>query len=160
MKLRKSWKEKLEDSKDLPRVTSIPARMIARWGKGTLVIPAPKEVDEMMRLVPRRKLTTINQIRVALAEKHRTTIACPMTTGIFAWIAANAAEEEMAARPKARVTPYWRTLKVGGALNEKYPGGVDRQMQQLEAEGHTIIKKGKDHVVADYEKKLVDFSIE
>lgn len=160
MKLRKSWKEKLEDSKDLPRVTSIPARMIARWGKGTLVIPAPKEVDEMMRLVPRRKLTTINQIRVALAEKHRTTIACPMTTGIFAWIAANAAEEEMAARPKARITPYWRTLKAGGALNEKYPGGVDRQRQQLEAEGHTVIKKGKDHVVADHEKKLVDFSIE
>ncbi len=157
MKTRKSWKEKLEDSKDLPRVISIPARMKAKWGNGTMVIPAPKEVDEIMRRVPRKKLTTVNQVRAALAEKHDTTMACPMTTGIFAWIAANAAEEEIIARPKGRVTPYWRTLKTGGVLNEKYPGGVERQRQQLEAEGHTIIKKGKDHVVADHEKKLFDF---
>jgi hypothetical protein len=159
MKTRKSWKEKLEDSKDLPRVIAIPARMKAKWGKGTMVIPAPKEVDEMMRRVPRKKLATVNQVRTALAQKHKTTMACPMTTGIFAWIAANAADEEIAARPKARVTPYWRTLKAGGVLNEKYPGGVDRQRQQLQAEGHTVVKKGRDHFVADHEKKLFDFGV-
>jgi hypothetical protein len=158
MKTRKSWRDKLEDSKDLPKVVKIPERMKAKWGKGTLVIPAPKAVDEMMRRVPRRKVTTVNQIRTALAKKHSTTIACPMTTGIFAWIAANAAEEEVAARPKARITPYWRTLKAGGVLNEKYPGGIDRQKQRLEAEGHTVIRKGKNHVVADLEKSLFDFS--
>lgn len=157
MKTRKSWKEKLEDSKDLPRVTNIPERMKGTWGKGTLVIPAPQEVDELMRRVPKRKVTTVNQIRAALAEKHSTTVACPMTTGIFAWIAANAADEERAARPKARVTPYWRTLKTGGVLNEKYPGGVARQKQQLEAEGHSIVKKGKNHIVADLEASLFDF---
>ena len=124
MKARKTWRETLEDGKDLPRVTKIPVRMKAAWGKGTLVIPAPKEVDELMRRVPKRKVTTVNQIRAALAEKHRTTIACPMTTGIFVWIAANAANEERAGRPKVRVTPDWRTLKAGGVLSEKYPGGV------------------------------------
>jgi hypothetical protein len=158
MKTRKSWRDKLEDSKDLPKVVKIPERMKAKWGKGTLVIPAPKEVDEMMRRVPKRKVTTVNQIRAALAERHSTTMACPMTTGIFAWIAANAAEETIAARPKARVTPYWRTLKSGGVLNEKYPGGIERQRQHLEAEGHTVIRKGKDHVVTDHEKKLFDFN--
>src|SRR5204863_9165916 len=126
-------------------------------GGGTLVIPAPKEVDEMMRRVSKGKVTTINHIRVALARKHGATIGCPMTTGIFAWIAANAAEEEVAAKPKARVTPYWRTLKTGGILNEKYPGGVDRQKERLEAEGHTVVKKGKNHLVVDHEKKLFAF---
>ena len=157
MKTRKSWREKLEDSKDLPRVASIPERMKAKWGGGTLVIPAPKEVNEMMRRVPRRRITTINQIREVLAEKHRADIACPMTTGIFAWIAANAAEEEAAAKPKARITPYWRTLKAGGLLNDKYPGGIDQQKARLEAEGHKVIKKGKNHVVLDHEKKLFEF---
>ena len=159
MKARKSWREKLADSKDLPRVEVIPDRMKTRWGGGTLVIPAPKEVDEMMRRVPKGKVTTINHIRAALARKHRATIGCPMTTGIFAWISANAAEEVAAAKPKARVTPYWRTLKTGGLLNEKYPGGVARQKQRLKAEGHAVVKKGKYLAVLDLDESIFDFGI-
>ena len=57
------------------------------------VIPAPLEVDTMMRAVPHGKVTTINQIREALAHKHGATIGCPITTGIFTWISAHAADE-------------------------------------------------------------------
>lgn len=158
MKKKKTWREKLEDSKDLPKVEIIPDRMTAQWGKGTLVIPAPKEVDELMRRVPKGKLTTINELRAALASKHRATIACPITTGIFAWISAHAAEELRATKPKARITPYWRTLKTGGLLNEKYPGGVVQQRRLLEAEGHSIRSKGKHYQVVDSDRSLFDFS--
>lgn len=157
MKSKKSWKEKLYDSKDLPKVEKVPARLRPRWGTGTFVIPAPLEVDELMKRVPRRKLTTVNEIRSALASKHKANLACPITTGIFAWIAAHAAEEEVAAKPRARITPYWRTLKTGGLLNEKYPGGVEQQKARLEAEGHKIMTKGKKVVVVDHEKKLFKF---
>ena len=159
MRSRKSWREKLDDSKDLPRVQVIPDRMKTKWGRGTLVIPAPKEVDEMMRQVAKGRVTTINHIRAAIAKKHGATIGCPLTTGIFAWIAANAAEEVTAAKPNARVTPYWRTLKTGGVLNEKYPGGIARQKQRLKAEGHNVIKRGARHVVEDIEKSLFDFGV-
>ena len=67
MPKKRSWSEKLKDSKDLPRVEKIAAKMSKRWGTGTVVIPAPLEVDEIMRGVPEGKLVTINQIRVALA---------------------------------------------------------------------------------------------
>ena len=108
-----------------------------------------------MKKVPKGKLTTINKIREALAKRHGATIACPITTGIFARIASEVAEEELAGGKK-RVTPYWRTLKEGGLLNEKYPGGFQRQIERLEAEGHTIVPKGKKNFkVLDYEKKLV-----
>lgn len=153
MKKRKSWQEKLADSKDLPKVVEIDGRMSKRWGEGTVVIPAPIEVDEVMKAVPKGKLITINEIRKRLARKHKATIGCPITTGIFAWIAAHAAEESVAAGKK-RVTPYWRTLKVGGQLNEKYPGGIDGVRKQLEAEGHTVIQKGKRFLVRDFEKAL------
>ncbi len=89
----KSWREKLADNKDFPKVVEITERMSKRWGTGTCVIPAPIEVDEIMRKVPRGKLITINEIREILAEKHGASIACPMTTGIFAWVAAHAAVE-------------------------------------------------------------------
>ena len=112
------------------------------------MIPAPIEVDELMRRVPRGKLTTIDQLRAKLARRHGATIACPITTGIFAWIAAHAADE--AERDgKKRVTPYWRTLKTGGELNAKYPGGVANLARRLKDEGHQIVRKGKRVFVAE-----------
>jgi len=131
-------------------VEPITPNMSARWGKGTVVIPSPKEVDALMRRVPRGRLTTINQIRSSLARRHRATIGCPITTGIFAWIAANAAEEA-AAEGSRRITPYWRTLKEGGQLNEKYPGGIPALARHLRAEGHRIVKRGRKFFVAEFE---------
>jgi len=153
-KQRKSWQEKLADNKGLPKVEQITDKMSKRWGTGTVVIPAPKEVDEIMKKVPEGKLITINEIRAILAQKHGATIGCPITTGIFAWIAAHAAEEE-AAGGRQNTTPYWRTLKSGGELNEKYPGGIGNLKTLLEAEGHKIVQKGKKYVVEDFEKYLV-----
>ena len=153
MKTRKSWRAKLADSKGLPKVGRITGNMTTRWGTGTMVIPAPKEVDALMKKVPSGKLVTINEIRARLAKRHHTSIACPITTGIFAWIAAHAAEEAAAAG-KSNVTPYWRTLKSRGQLNEKYPGGIPLLKKRLEAEGHTVIQRGKRYFVADFEKSL------
>ncbi len=136
-KPRKTWREKLADSKDLPRVVENTGKMSTRWGTGSVCIPAPIEVDEIMGKVPRGKLITINQIREIVAQKHGATIGCPLTTGIFANIVAHAAEEA-AAEGKVNITPYWRTLKSKGELNEKYPGGVEAQAAHLREEGHTI----------------------
>jgi len=154
MKLRISWQKKLADDKGLPKVEKITRKMSTRWGTGTVVIPAPGEVDEIMKKVPKGKLITINQIRLMLAQRHKATIACPITTGIFASIAAHAAAEA-AAEGKKRITPYWRTLKAEGIINEKYPGGLEAQKRLLEKEGHRVAQKGKKHVVVDFEKHLV-----
>lgn len=154
--LKISWLKKLEDDKDLPKVIEIDEKMSKRWGTGTCVIPAPREVNEIMSKVPKGKLLTINQIREILAKKHGATIGCPITTGIFAWISANAAEE-LKKEGKKRITPYWRTLKTGGIINEKYPGGVKAQKKLLEDEGHKIIQKGKKYKVEDFEKRLMKF---
>lgn len=159
MKKKASWQEKLADSKDLPKVERIDEKKSKRWGSGTYAIPAPIEVDEIMRRVPKGKLITINEIRQILAKKHKATIGCPITTGIFSWIAANAADE-MEKEGAKRITPYWRTLKTGGILNEKYPGGLANLKRRLKAEGHTIIRKGKSKqfMVKDFEESVVDLA--
>lgn len=151
---KKSWREKLADSKGLPRVEPITERMSRRWGTGTIVIPAPTEVDEIMRQVPEGKLITVNDIRNVLAKKHEATIGCPITTGIFAMIAAHVACEELG-EGKTNVTPYWRTLKSDGEINPKYPGGVEDQKARLESEGHRVIRKGKKYLVEGYERRLI-----
>ena len=159
VKKSKTWQEKLVDNKDLPKIIECEekGKFGPRWGLkagDTLIIPAPIEVDEIMKNVRKGKLITTNEIRKILATKHRTTSACPMTTGIFTWIAAHAAEEAKC-EGKENITPYWRTLKTDGVINPKYPGGIEAQKKLLENEGYKVAQSGKKYVVIDYEKHLV-----
>ena len=151
---KKTWKEKLNNSNNLPKVEEIPPHLKKKWGEGTLVVPAPIEVDEIMKQVPKGKVITISEIRKMLAGKHNATIGCPLTTGIFVNISAHAAEEYKLEGVKS-TTPYWRTLRSGGELNEKFPGGIQRQKELLEDEGHRVIQKGKKYKVENYELSLI-----
>jgi len=153
MKTKKSWREKLADDKGLPKICKVAGKLTKRWGTGTFVIPAPREVNALMQQVPRGRVVTINELRAALARKHKTDFACPITTGIFSWITAHAAAEAEAGGAK-RITPYWRTLKAGGEINPKYPGGVRAVARRLRSEGHKVIQKGKRFLALDYEQKL------
>jgi hypothetical protein len=139
---KKSWREKLADSKDLPKTGTATGALSRRWGTGTFVVPAPLEVDGLMKQVPKGRVVTINDLRAALAKRHQVNFTCPITTGIFSWIAANAAAEAEAAGAR-RITAYWRTLKNGGVVNAKYPGGAEAVAGRLQAEGHKILHKGK-----------------
>jgi alkylated DNA nucleotide flippase Atl1 len=150
---RKTWREKLADDKNLPRVIRVSGAAAKRWGGTTMAIAAPREIDALMRTVPRGRVTTINELRAAIAKKHRAEAACPITTGIFSWIAANAAEEAAEAGAK-KITPYWRTLKSSGELNAKFPGGISNQQRKLATEGHAFVTRGTRIFVRDYEKAL------
>lgn len=155
MKKKKTWQEKLHENKDLPRLIEF-GKTPKNWPEGLYIIPAPVEVDKIMKQVPEGKLITINQIREILAKKHKADYACPITTGIFAWVAANAAKEQ-AIEGKKDTTPYWRTLKTDGILNGKYPGSIDGQRKLLEKEGHKIIRKGKSKnlIVENFQNSLI-----
>jgi len=153
---KRTFREKLADPKDLPRVERLRGAMRRQLGPGTIVLPSPAEVDGLMRRVPRGRVATVNQLRAVLAARHGTTTACPIVTGILARIAAGAAGEEEALGRK-RVTPYWRTLKEGGELNPKYPGGLAGQRRRLRVEGHRVISRGKRLFVADHDRVLARF---
>jgi alkylated DNA nucleotide flippase Atl1 len=103
-----------------------------------MLIATPLLVDELVNRIPKGKLATVTQLMGRLARDHQCDTTCPMTTGIFLRIVAETAEEDMAAGKK-RVTPYWRVLKTAGRLNEKYPGGVNRQAGHLRSEGHKVV---------------------
>jgi hypothetical protein len=137
MKTRKSWREKM-DNPNLPKLVAIPPRMQKRFGTGTMLVPSPREVEALIRNVRKGSVTTVSRIRESLAGKHFADVTCPLTTGIFVRIAAEAAEEDAGAG-KSKITPYWRVLKDDGSLNPKFPGGVQRQAENLREEGHRIL---------------------
>jgi hypothetical protein len=107
-----------------------------------------------MKQVPYGKLITIVEICKRIAKQHSVPACCSLTTGIFIMTAANAAEEANR-EAKSLDIPYWRTLKSGGFLNAKYPGGQEGHKRLLEQEGHKVIQKGKCFLVQDFQKYLV-----
>ena len=98
----------------------------------------PLYYDALMRQVPPGRLTTVGELRGLLARRAGADFTDPITAGIFVSIAAWASFQR-----GTDETPYWRTLKAGGELNPKYPGGVQAQRQRLEAEGHTVAARGR-----------------
>jgi alkylated DNA nucleotide flippase Atl1 len=151
MKSRTSWREKLERPQE-PRVIGIPPKM-SHFGKGTMLIPTPKMVDGLIRKVPKGKLVTVGELRRKMAADFEGNVTCPLTTGIFVRIAAEAAEEDRA-NGRQRLTPYWRVIKDDGSLNPKFPGGPEQQARRLRGEGFAFIRKGKASVVKQFEQRL------
>lgn len=151
MKSRTSWREKLEKPQE-PRVVDVPPKM-SRFGKGRMLIPTPKLVDELIRKVPKGKLVTVGELRRKLAARFEADVTCPLTTGIFVRIVAEAAEEDRA-NGRQRLTPYWRVIKDDGSLNPKFPGGPELQARHLRAEGFAFVRKGKAPTVKQFEQSL------
>ena len=137
MNSRKSWREKMNNP-DLPKVVPVLPAMRRRYGAGTMLVPSPLEVEAYIRTVPEGSVATISQIREFLAAKFSVDVTCPLTTGIFIRIAAEAAEEDAAAGG-TQITPYWRVVRDDGSLNPRFPGGVARQASRLRSEGHRIL---------------------
>jgi hypothetical protein len=104
-----------------------------------------------MKSARKGRLITLTQIRANLARKAGVDLCCPLTTGIFARLAAEAAEEDAAAGKK-RITPWWRTIRDNGKLIDKFPGGGKLQATRLRKEGFKIIPgRGKQPpTVADF----------
>jgi alkylated DNA nucleotide flippase Atl1 len=149
VKTRKSWREKLEGAHGA-RVVAIPPKMRKQFGKGTMLIPKPLDVDALIRKVPRGKVVTLTQLREKLAHAAGAGVICPMVAGMFVRpnkkTAAEAAAEDIRAG-KSRVTPWWRVVRDDGSLFEKLPGGPAAQAEHLEAEGHEIHNSGKLRVI-------------
>ena len=151
---RTSWRAKLEKPQE-PRLVKVPPKM-SRFGGGMMLIPTPKLVDELIRRVPKGKLATVGELRRKLAVDFKADVTCPLTTGIFLRIAAEAAEEDRA-QGRKRVTPYWRVVKDDGSFNPKLPGGVTQQTRTLRAEGFEVSTSGKSPRLRNFEDRLIKF---
>lgn len=152
---KKDFNAMLNDSKDMPKFKTITdLKSIEKYGGDRMYFAPPIEYDKVMKLIPHGKVITIGEIREYFAKLSGADFTDPITAGIFVSIAAWASYQR-----NENETPYWRTLKANGELNPKYPGGVEAQREKLEAEGHTIIKKGRNNIkyyVQDYENALFE----
>lgn len=154
---KKDFNTMLHDNKDMPKFQTITdLKSIEKYGGDRMYFAPPIDYDKIMKQIPFGKVITVGKIREYFAKKNGADFTEPITAGIFVSIAAWASYQR-----EEENTPYWRTLKANGELNEKYPGGIEAQREMLEREGHTIIQKGQKNIkyyVKDYESVLFDLS--
>lgn len=150
---KKDFNAMLHDSKDMPKIQIITDEpSIKKYGGNRMYFAPPIDYDTVMKKVPFGKVITVGEIREYFAKQSGADFTEPITAGIFVSIAAWASYQR-----NEDETPYWRTLKANGELNEKYPGGTLAQKERLEVEGHTIIQRGRTNIryyVKDYEKYI------
>ena len=131
----KSWSEKLQGGK--PAHVSAMAKPLWGLDKGDkLFIATPVMVRDYMQKIRKGSSRTIVQMRDEFAKAHKAHGTCPLTSSIFARIAAEAALEEMEdGKPVAKITPFWRLVDDKSPIAKKLSCGAEFVAKMRRAEG-------------------------
>jgi hypothetical protein len=134
MALKKSWLDKLNEKKEskLKRIdidfADIPAG-------STMFIATPKLIDSYIKEIEIGKHLDIKTLRKDLALAHNADYTCPVTTGIFLRIVAEANYEKvLQGEDIEQITPFWRVIEPNSILAKKLTFGQKFLLQQLDKE--------------------------
>jgi alkylated DNA nucleotide flippase Atl1 len=141
----KHYRYKLEHG-PTPEVKDVGTDLPASFGQGRMLIASPLWVEDYVKTIPAGEVRTMDQLRSHLAARADADFACPLTSGIFARVVAEAAAyEQVNGLPVS--APWWRLVKSDGCLNPKFPHGdlgeTELQAQLLEAEGVRLVATGR-----------------
>src|SRR5690349_20817077 len=122
----KSWIGKVNDPSKAYKVETLDKDWTDMKKGDRMLIATPKIVDEYLRSIPTGKDVSMLTMRRDLALSHGADNACPLTTGIFLRIAAEAALEELeAGKPLKSVAPFWRVVNVKMPVAKKLSCGTE-----------------------------------
>jgi hypothetical protein len=125
MKSKRSWNEKLHDAKE-PQVKKLD-KAFADMPEGCIMLIAtPEIVDNYIKQIPKGKSVDMITLRNDLAQEFQAEKTCPLTTGIFLRIVAEAAYEKyLKGTPLDKVTPFWRVVNDKSKLAKKLSFGAE-----------------------------------
>ncbi len=89
------------------KIIDIPVKMEKYYGKGKMFHPSIEVIEDILKIIPHGKITTIDILCKKLASDFGTNVTCPMRTG-------NAIKKiiEKFSNDNSNVTiPFWRVIK-------------------------------------------------
>lgn len=131
---RKTWVEKRNFSNELK--VEVIDKDFADMKKGEkMLIATPLIVDDYIRHIPKGKEGSLAQMRKDLAAEYHADKTCPVTSGIFLRIVAEAAYEEyQQGKPISKITPFWRIINQKSPAAKKLTFGTDFLLEQRRKE--------------------------
>jgi hypothetical protein len=100
-----------------------------------MFIATPLLIDNYVKQISKGKKVTAQTMRKDLAIENKADYTCPVTTGIFLRIVAEAGFEKYQLTNSLKgVTPFWRIVEPDSALAKKLSFGQDFIIKQRQAE--------------------------
>ena len=131
----KNWKDKMI-SKRSHEVKVINKNFADIPAHSKMLIATPTIIDDYVRQIPKGKSTTLQTMRKDLAITYQAEYTCPVTTGIFLRIVAEAAHEDFKSGVQDnKITPFWRVVDGKSKLAQKVSFGADFIYKQRKKEG-------------------------
>ena len=132
---RKTWEEKLNIDRK-PVIEKADKSFGGIQAGQIMLIPTPRVVDAYIRQIPRGSHVNMTTIRKDLAAEYHAEVTCPLTTGIFVRIVAEAAwEQYVNGTPLRQITPFWRVIDKKSSASKKLTFGTKFLMEQRKKEG-------------------------
>jgi hypothetical protein len=134
MPTKKTWIEKLHEKKE-PQVKKIDKDF---WGytKGdSMYISTPQIIEDYIKQIAKGKSVDTVTMRNDLAVENNAVFTCPLTTGIFLRIVAEAANEQLQQGVALKnITPFWRMIEPNSPMAKKLSFGQDFLKEQRKKE--------------------------
>jgi hypothetical protein len=134
MKKSKSWLERLYEKKE-PKVKKIEKHFADIPAGSTMFIATPHLIEQYIREIGFGKRIHTRTLRKDLALEHNADYTCPVTTGIFLRIVAEANYEKLQQGIHVNdITPFWRVIEPNSQLAQKLTFGQEFIITQIENE--------------------------
>jgi hypothetical protein len=100
-----------------------------------MFVATPKLIDQYIKEIGVGKRTDTKTLRKDLALAHNADHTCPVTTGIFLRIVAEANYEKLQqGKLLEEITPFWRVIEPNSTLAQKLTFGQEFLHQQVDKE--------------------------
>jgi hypothetical protein len=137
MQRKKSWLGKLNENKE-SKIKRIDIDFADIPSGSLMFIATPKIIDEYIKGIGVGKRIDIKTLRKDLAIEHNADYTCPVTTGIFLRIVAEANYENLQEGKRLEeITPFWRVIEPNSTLAKKLTFGQEFLQQQIEKENES-----------------------
>ena len=134
MAMKKTWLDKLNETKE-PKIKRIDIDFADIPAGSNMLIATPKIIDNYIQEIGVGKRIDTKTLRKDLALAHNADYTCPVTTGIFLRIVAEANYEKLQqGKNVEEITPFWRAIEPNSVLAKKLTFGQDFLLQQIEKE--------------------------
>ena len=134
MASKKSWLDKLNAKKE-PKIKRIEIEFADIPAGSNMFIATPQLIDQYIQKIEFGKRIDTKTLRKDLALEHNADYTCPVTTGIFLRIVAEANYEKLQERKSLEeITPFWRVIEPNSMLAKKLSFGQEFLVQQIEKE--------------------------
>jgi len=134
MAKKKTWYDKLNEKKE-PQIKRIEIKFADIPAGSNMFIATPKLIEQYIQEIGLGKRIDIKTLRKDLALEHNADCTCPVTTGIFLRIVAEANYEKLQqGQSIEEIAPFWRVIEANSSLAKKLTFGQDFLIQQIEKE--------------------------